>query len=55
MYGMNSRLEKKPDGTLYENVWRSGGMYGRQIDRIIAALRDAIPYAENKKQVITFE
>lgn len=55
MYGMNSRLEKKPDGTLYENVWRSGGMYGRQIDRIIAALRDAIPYAENKKQQAVIE
>ncbi len=25
MYGMNSRLEKLPDGTLYENVWKSGG------------------------------
>ena len=55
MYGMNSRLEKKPDGTLYENVWRSGGMYGRQIDRIIAALQDAIPYAENKKQQAVIE
>lgn len=55
MYGMNSRLEKKPDGTLYENVWRSGGMYGRQIDRIIAALLDAIPYAENKKQQAVIE
>ena len=55
MYGMNSRLERKPDGTLYENVWRSGGMYGRQIDRIIAALRDAIPYAENKKQQAVIE
>ena len=55
MYGMNSRLERKPDGTLYENVWRSGGMYGRQIDRIIAALQDAIPYAENKKQQAVIE
>ena len=55
MFGMNSRLERKPDGTLYENVWRSGGMYGRQIDRIIAALQDAIPYAENKKQQAVIE
>ena len=50
MYGMNSRLEKKPDGTLYENTWRSGGLYGQNIDRIIAALKDALPYAENQKQ-----
>jgi dipeptidyl-peptidase-3 len=55
MYGMNSRLEKKPDGTLYENTWRSGGMYGKHIDRIIAALRDALPYAENQKQQAVIE
>jgi len=55
MYGMNSRLEKKPDGTLYENIWRSGGLYGPTIDRIIAALRDAIPYAENQKQQAVIE
>ena len=46
MYGMNSRLEKQPDGTLQENVWKSGGMYGPYINRIIAALNDAIPFAE---------
>lgn len=50
MYGLNSRLEKKPDGTLYENTWRSGGMYGNCIDRIIAALKDATPFAENQQQ-----
>lgn len=55
MYGMNSRLEKHPDGTLYENIWRSGGLYGPIIDRIIAALEDAIPYAENKKQKAVIE
>lgn len=55
MYGMNSRLERNPDGTLYENVWRSGGMYGQYIDRIIASLRDAIPYAENRKQQAVIE
>ena len=55
MYGMNSRLEKKPDGTLYENIWRSGGLYGSYIDRIITALRDAIPYAENQKQQAVIE
>ena len=55
MYGMNSRLEKRPDGSLYENIWRSGGLYGQQIDRIIAALKDAIPYAENPKQKAVIE
>ena len=55
MYGMNSRLEKLPDGTLYENVWKSGGLYGEHIDRIIAALKEAIPYAENQKQKTDIE
>ncbi|MBO6126036.1 MAG: dihydrofolate reductase [Bacteroidaceae bacterium] len=55
MYGMNSRLEKKPDGTLYENIWRSGGLYGPIIERIIASLKDALPYAENPKQHAVIE
>ncbi|MBQ9524914.1 MAG: dihydrofolate reductase [Bacteroidaceae bacterium] len=55
MYGMNSRLEKRSDGTLHENIWKSGGMYGPYIDRIIAALKDAIPYAENQKQQAVIE
>lgn len=55
MYGMNSRLEKRSDGTLYEKIWRSGGLYGSNIDRIIAALKDAIPYVENPKQKTVIE
>ena len=55
MYGMNSRLEKRSDGTLYENTWRCGGLYGHYIDRIIAALKDAIPYVENQKQKAVIE
>lgn len=50
MYGMNSRLEKAADGTLYENVWRTGGMYGTAIKRIVEMLSKAIPYAENEQQ-----
>ena len=50
MYGMNSRLEKAADGTLYENIWRTGGMYGTAIKRIVELLSKAIPYAENKQQ-----
>jgi dipeptidyl-peptidase-3 len=55
MYGMNSRLEKRSDDTLYENIWRSGGLYGIYIDRIIVALKDALPYAENQKQQAVIE
>ena len=50
MLGMNSRLERKADGTLYENVWRSGGLYGKAIDRICEMLGKARDYAENDRQ-----
>ncbi len=50
MYGMNSRLERNADGSLYENVWRTGNLYGKAIDRITEMLANAIPYAEDEKQ-----
>ena len=40
MFGMNSRLVKE-DGQLKEKVWRSGGLYGAAIDRIIYWLQKA--------------
>ena len=50
MLGLNSRLERKDDGTLYENVWHTGGLYGKAIERICEMLRLARRYAENAKQ-----
>ena len=50
MIGLNSRLERASDGSLYENVWRSGGLYGKAIDRICEMLDKARHYAENNKQ-----
>jgi len=50
MLGMNSRLERAADGSLFENVWRSGGLYGPAIDRICDMLSKAREYAENTKQ-----
>lgn len=50
MYGMNSRLERAADGSLYENVWRADGMYGAAIRQIVQMLLRAIPYAENERQ-----
>jgi dipeptidyl-peptidase III len=44
-YGLNSRLVKRADGTLDEEVYRIGGRYDREIRRIVAHLREAIPYA----------
>ena len=51
MYGLNSRLERGADGSLYENTWKTGSMYGKAIDRITEMLEHAIQYAENEKQV----
>ena len=50
MIGLNSRLERASDGSLYENIWRSGGLYGKAIDRICEMLDKARHYAENNKQ-----
>ena len=50
MLGLNSRLERKEDGSLYENVWRSGGLYGKAIERILEMLGKAREYAENAHQ-----
>ena len=50
MLGLNSRLERKADGTLHENVWRSGGLYGEAIDRICGMLGKARDFAENDRQ-----
>ena len=50
MIGLNSRLERSSDGSLHENVWQSGGLYGKAIDRICEMLGKARNYAENDKQ-----
>lgn len=54
-YGLNSKLIKNADGTLVEKVWKSGGMYGSAIDKIISWLEKAKTVAENEKQAHTFD
>ena len=49
MYGMNSRLVKE-QGQLQEDVWRSRGLYGMAIERIIYWLQQAQSVAENQRQ-----
>ena len=49
MFGMNSRLVKE-NGVLKEKVWRSGGLYGAAIDKIIYWLKKATLVAESPKQ-----
>jgi len=54
MFGMNSRLVKE-DGRIQEKVWKSGGLYGQAIDKIIYWLEKAKGVAENEKQKAVIE
>ncbi len=47
--GLNSKLVRE-NGKLVEKVWKSGGMYGEAIDKIIGWLEKAKGVAENEKQ-----
>ena len=49
-YGLNSKLVRNTKGQLTEKIWKSGGMYGVAIDKIIYWLEKAKIVAENKKQ-----
>lgn len=48
-FGLNSQLIKE-GGELKEKVWKSGGMYGAAIDKIIFWLKKAKGVAENEQQ-----
>lgn len=50
--GLNSKLVHE-NGKLVEKVWKSGGMYGAAIDKIIYWLEKAKDVAENEKQAET--
>jgi len=49
-WGLNSKVEKDSTGNVVEKVWKSGGMYGAAIDKIIGWLEKAINVAENSEQ-----
>src|SRR5690606_16811943 len=49
-FGLNSKLVRNSKGELEEKVWKSGGMYGTAIDKIIYWLEKAKSVAENQKQ-----
>ena len=53
-WGLNSKLMKE-NGTIVEKTWKSGGMYGPAIDKIIYWLEKAAAVAENKTQKNTLE
>ncbi len=52
--GLNSKLIKE-NGVVKEKVWKSGGMYGQSIDKIVYWLEKAKSVAENEKQVKGFQ
>lgn len=49
-FGLNSKLVRNVNGQLEEKVWKSGGMYGAAIDKIVYWLEKAKTVAENKEQ-----
>lgn len=49
-YGLNSTLRKTADGTLKEDVWHEGGLYGETIKHITYWLEKASEVAENELQ-----
>lgn len=53
-WGLNSKVVKK-NGKIEEEVWKSGGMYGAAIDKIIYWLEKATTVAENDMQKQTLE
>ena len=48
-WGLNSKVVKE-NGQLVEKVYKSGGMYGAAIDKMIFWIEKAIPLAENETQ-----
>lgn len=49
-FGLNSRLVKDADGTLREEVWKVGGLYGDALSEVVYWLEKAQGVAENEAQ-----
>ncbi len=49
-FGLNSKLVRNATGQIEEKIYKSGGMYGAAIDKIVFWLEKAKGVAENKKQ-----
>lgn len=48
-WGLNSKVVKE-DGEIVERTWKSGGMYGEAIDKMIYWIEKAVEVAENNEQ-----
>lgn len=53
-WGLNSKVVKE-NGKIVERVWKSGGMYGAAIDKVIYWLEKAVTVAENDVQKNTLQ
>lgn len=53
-WGLNSKVIKE-NGVISEKVWKSGGMYGAAIDKIIFWLQKASTVAENPQQKLSID
>ncbi|GAB2770211.1 dihydrofolate reductase [Rhabdobacter roseus] len=53
-WGLNSKVVKV-NGQVQERVWKSGGMYGPAIDKIIFWLQKAVTVAENDQQKLALQ
>lgn len=53
-HGLNSKVVKE-NGRVVEKTWKSGGLYGAAIDRIIGELSKAAELAENETQKAEIE
>lgn len=49
-WGLNSKTMKDGSGKVIEKVWKSNGMYGAAIDKIVYWLEKAATVAENEQQ-----
>lgn len=49
-YGLNSKVVKTADGSIVEQPWKVGGIYGPAIEKICAELQKAQAAAENESQ-----
>lgn len=49
-YGLNSRLARDSDGTLYEQKYHIGGLYSEAIQHITEHLKAALAYVETELQ-----
>ncbi|MDH5474897.1 MAG: dipeptidyl peptidase 3 [Cyclobacteriaceae bacterium] len=54
-YGLNSKIVRADDGSLKEEVYKVGGLYGAAIEKIIGWLEKASGVAENEKQQKAFD